>query len=231
MITLHDIRRVLALLILMISTCFVANISTVESRKMSSYYGLAPEPDPGHNKYYWVKSAMEKLQRGCPKRALLKTVDTIVCSMDLDEPVGMENGDILDTDLSASTTYAGYVAHTGRLNKQGAWCASGSDLTPWIQVNFNARVYITGVITERSHYAVNYVSTYSVKYGDSTSSLIYVTTSGGSAQIFTGNSYGDAQASNRFSSVLHAQVLRIYPVTWELEKSLCCLRFEVLGCR
>ena len=66
---------------------------------------------------------------------------------------------------------------------QGAWCASGSDLTPWIQVNFNARVYITGVVTERSYYAVNYVSTYSVKYGDSTSSLMYVTTSGGSAQI------------------------------------------------
>ena len=45
----------------------------------------------------------------------------IVCSVDLDEPLGMDNGDVLDTDLSASTTFADYVAHRGRLNRQGTF--------------------------------------------------------------------------------------------------------------
>ena len=48
-----------------------ANICIVEGCQMSSYYGPLPEPDTGqpYNKYHWVKSAMEKLQNGCPKGA------------------------------------------------------------------------------------------------------------------------------------------------------------------
>ena len=68
---------------------------------------------------------------------------------------------------------------------QGGWCASSSDqdFTPWIQVNFNARVTITGLVTQGMWNFNNRVSTYNVKYGDFASSLTYVTTSSGSVQL------------------------------------------------
>ena len=62
----------------------------------------------------------------------------------------------------------------------GAWCAY--DGLPWIQVNFKVRVYITGLITQIISESY-YVSTFSVKHGDSSSVLTYVTTSTGSVQI------------------------------------------------
>ncbi|XP_033638485.1 lactadherin-like [Asterias rubens] len=202
-----------------------ASNSFVGSRKMSSYYGPVPEPDPGqpYNKYHWVKSAMQKLQSGCLKG----TPSNEVCSLDLGQPLGMENGDILDADLSASTAIDGYPASMGRLNSYGAWCAY--DGLPWIQVNFKVRVYITGLITQIISESY-YVSTFSVKHGDSSSVLTYVTTSTGSVQIFTGKRDGAYQVTNRFSPVLHAQYLRIVPVSWKPEGN-CCMRFEVLGCR
>ncbi|XP_071785307.1 lactadherin-like [Asterias amurensis] len=231
MITFHHINHVLNPLILKISFFLIASNCIAESCQMS-YYGPVPEPDPGqpYNKYYWVKSAMEKLRSGRLKGAIISFLFTHVCSAEFDGPLGMENGDILDSDLSSSTmagTY--YRASQARLNNQGAWCAYLYDLTPWIQVNFKANVSITGLITQGMHNANRHVMTFRVQYGDSTSSLTDVTTSSG-VQLFTGNSDADSHVTNRFSPVLHAQYLRIVPVSW-VSGNKCCMRFEVLGCR
>ncbi|XP_033626037.1 lactadherin-like [Asterias rubens] len=231
MITLHHINHVLNPLILMTSFFWIASNCIAESCQMSSYYGPVPEPDPGqpYNKYYWVKSAMEKLRSGRLKGASLNEV----CSAEFDGPLGIEDGDILDSDLSASTmagTY--YRASQARLNNQvpaPAWCAYDYDPTPWIQVNFKANVSITGLITQGMYNSNRHVITFRVQYGDSPSSLTDVTTSSG-VQLFTGNSDADSHVTNRFSPVLHAQYLRIFPVSW-VKGNKCCMRFEVLGCR
>ena len=56
-------------------------------------------------------------------------------------------------------------------------------LTPWIQVNFNAIVYITGLTTQGYYYGVSLVETYTAKYGNSSSFLSFVSTSSGSVQM------------------------------------------------
>ncbi|XP_033639075.1 lactadherin-like [Asterias rubens] len=196
---------------------------------MSSFYGPVPEPDPGqpYNKYHWVKSAMQKLQSGCLKEVPLEGV----CSMNLSTPLGMENGDILNSDIAASTIGLEYIPSGARLNNEvypPGWCAGSDDSNPLIQVNFKAKIYVTGLTTQGSSNSA-YVKTYKVKYGDSTATLTYVKTSGGSAQLFIGNSDKDSHVTNRFSSMLHARFLRINPVS--KGEFYYCLRFEVLGCR
>ncbi|XP_071796366.1 EGF-like repeat and discoidin I-like domain-containing protein 3 [Asterias amurensis] len=243
----------------------MANICIVESRKMSSYNGPVPKPDPGqpYNKYYWVKSAMEKLQSRCPNESKGDVDDcspnpclndgkctdfvnsftctctgdykgdtcSSICPKEVEIPLGMASGYILDGDIIASSILSAYVASGARLNNPGIWCGGVSDSTPWMRVNFNAKVYITGLITQGWVNEDFYVKTFYIKYGDISSSLTYVTTSGGNMQLFSGNSDDSTQVTNWFSSALHAQYLQIDPVSWEPNGYPCCMKLEVLGCR
>ena len=82
-----------------------------------------------------------------------------------------------------------YSIHRKHVLKQISWCSSllisrrRLMLTPWIQVNFNAIVYITGLTTQGYYYGVSLVETYTAKYGNSSSFLSFVSTSSGSVQM------------------------------------------------
>ncbi|XP_071785279.1 lactadherin-like [Asterias amurensis] len=152
-----------------------------------------------------------------------------ICPIERELPLGMESRVIPDDNIKASSVFS-YVtkASFARLNMEGGWCSLASDSNPWIQVNLNAKVYITGLITQ-GYDSEYYVTTYKVMYGVSTSSLTNVTTSSGSNRLFYGNSAENTQVT-KFSAV-YAQYLRINPVTWNPTGNSCCMRFELIGCR
>ncbi|XP_033625634.1 lactadherin-like [Asterias rubens] len=155
---------------------------------------------------------------------------SVVCPIELWEPLGMESGYIPDANIVASTDYNEWHGATNARpdpqDSQNMWCSEDTDSFPWIQVNLNARVYIAGLIIHSGR--TDYVETYKVKHGYYSSSLTFATTSSGSTQLFS-LSNGYSPFTKEFSSVLHAQYLRIYPVSWAGDH--VCLRFEVIGCR
>ena len=86
----------------------------------------------------------------------------------------MENGEITDAQISASSEYdIDHACVQGRLNfmgnhiKQGAWVASPSDVYPWQQIDLlkhNTR--ITRVATQGRHNHNQWVTKYSLLYAN-----------------------------------------------------------------
>lgn len=59
------------------------------------------------------------------------------------EPLGMESGEILDSDISASTTYFLNYASNARLNNDKFWMPSANDNQQFLQVVNSANFYFT----------------------------------------------------------------------------------------
>ena len=56
-----------------------------------------------------------------------------VCILPL--PLGMSNGQLSNSHVSASTEHARYRAWHGRLDTYGAWCAAMLDNNQWLQID------------------------------------------------------------------------------------------------
>ena len=68
-----------------------------------------------------------------PKIFTLFPVSTSACARPI--PLGMSDGQIPDSSISASTEHAQYPARHGRLDGYGAWCAVAVDTSQWLQVD------------------------------------------------------------------------------------------------
>ena len=67
-----------------------------------------------------------------------------------DDKLGMENGDIPNKNIKASSKYGpNYPAQYARLNgEKGGWFAAQEDNQPWIQADIGYQTYVSGVVTE-----------------------------------------------------------------------------------
>lgn len=70
-------------------------------------------------------------------------------------PLGMESGEIADTQISASSQWdINHAAIQGRLNfqlrgsKRGAWSSRSNDLNQWLQVDLVSFTTVAGVATQ-----------------------------------------------------------------------------------
>ncbi|XP_038066505.1 lactadherin-like [Patiria miniata] len=167
-----------------------------------------------------------------------------VCSDE--EPLGMQDGRIKDEQITASSYYQNKLNHgpaKARLDTQAyasAWCYDRHRETdpdhPWIQVEFNSEVYVTGLVTQARGgdiHNTNHqrVTRYRVTHSRDGQSWDHVTGADSMSEEFTGNSIDqsyDHQVTARFGTVLRTRFLRILPTDW---KGHCSMRFEVLGCQ
>jgi len=78
----------------------------------------------------------------------------------------MENGRIKDTQVTASSDYAGYVAIHARLNKDRGWSTNYNDFNQWIQVSLGSFTNLTGIATQGSLATRQFVTKYQLQYGD-----------------------------------------------------------------
>ena len=63
----------------------------------------------------------------------------------------MENGDIPDENIQASSTYsAAFAAWKGRLNWPTSWYDVSSDIFSWIQADIGYQTSVSGVVTQGS---------------------------------------------------------------------------------
>ena len=91
-------------------------------------------------------------------------------------PLGMENGEIADAQISASSQWGdNRAAIQGRLNfkqfgiKQGGWSARSNDLNQWLQVDLGSFTTVAGVATQgrnSNKMIKQWVTKFKVQYSD-----------------------------------------------------------------
>ena len=90
----------------------------------------------------------------------------------------MENGQIVNSQITASSEYNGaHGASNGRLNfvagggKIGAWSAGTVDVNQWLEVDLLGKPKVTKIQTQGREDCCNqFVKTYTVSYSDTTTS-------------------------------------------------------------
>lgn len=86
----------------------------------------------------------------------------------------MENGKILDGQISASSEHSGSLAAIhGRLHYQGpqgndgAWAASTNDFHQWLQIDLGSQFFkVKGVATQGRQNVMQYVTKYKLQYSN-----------------------------------------------------------------
>ncbi|XP_011663055.2 uncharacterized protein LOC589087 [Strongylocentrotus purpuratus] len=148
--------------------------------------------------------------------------------------LGMEDGQIADSQLSSSTCYdSNHCVDRARLNqvagggKTGAWSAQTNDHSQWIQVDLLSDYKLSGIVIQgRSDYD-QWVTSFRFQYRpDGQSALIDVVDDNGAIVTFTGNSDRDSLVINMLPLPVAARYVRILPQTWTNHISM---RFELLG--
>ncbi|XP_072014719.1 uncharacterized protein [Amphiura filiformis] len=154
-----------------------------------------------------------------------------------DGALGMENGMIKDSQLSASTEEH-YLngARNARLNKIAfAWLPVANDRTPHIQVDFGNRVNITKVATQGQLFydgqlRIETLYTATFHMMSSFDGMTWNTiTDSRKFKIFTGNDDAQSIKEQIFSRPVTLRFLRILPQTCSSDG--CALRFELYGCK
>ncbi|XP_072028746.1 uncharacterized protein [Amphiura filiformis] len=162
-------------------------------------------------------------------------------------PLGLEDGRILDNQLTASTVWpsdGNYKPSNARLNRQtqypsgGSWIAQYNDADQWIQVDLGVLTRVTGVLTQGRPSNLNerfsggasccpqWVENFKVQYSNDGTNWPFVQSANN--QTFVGNTDQNTVVTNLFSTPVEARFIRILPTAWHEHISF---RFEVVGCQ
>ncbi|XP_059241767.1 coagulation factor VIII isoform X3 [Mustela nigripes] len=175
-----------------------------------------------HPTHYSIRSTLRMELMGC---------DLNSCSM----PLGMENKEIADAQITASSylnsMFATWSPSQARLHLQGranAWRPQANNPKEWLQVDFQKTMKVTGVITQgvRSLLTDMYVKEFLIAGSQDGRSWTLVLQNG-QVKAFQGNQDSFTPVVNPLDPPLLTRYLRIYPQSW---KRQIALRLEVLGC-
>ncbi|XP_008308736.1 EGF-like repeat and discoidin I-like domain-containing protein 3 isoform X2 [Cynoglossus semilaevis] len=170
----------------------------------------------------------------CPSPYVGKKCQTRCTSL-----LGMEGGAIMESQISASSVHFGILGlqrwgpELARLNNQGmvnAWTSATHDRTPWIEINLQNKMRLTGIITQGASRMGSSECVRAFKVASSIDGRTYTTyrTDGQRHdKIFVGNTDNDSTKTNRFDPSIVAQYIRILPVVC---RRACTLRMELVGC-
>uniref|UniRef100_S4RJR6 EGF like repeats and discoidin domains 3 n=1 Tax=Petromyzon marinus TaxID=7757 RepID=S4RJR6_PETMA len=161
------------------------------------------------------------------------------CHLRCWSPLGLEGGDIRDDQITASSLLVAvmglqrWLPSLARLNRAGivnAWTPAQRDSQPWIQVNLERRLRVTGVVTQGASRfgSAEYVRTFKLAHsGDGRNWTVYRDAATGRDKVFLGNQDNGSPRSNTLSPPIVASLVRLMPLTC---RRRCTLRMELLGC-
>ena len=78
--------------------------------------------------------------------------------------LGMENGNIQDSQITSSTAWNGLPPEKGRLHGASSWSAGQNDEDQWIQIDLNKILTLTKIATQGRHNYDQWVKSYLVSY-------------------------------------------------------------------
>uniref|UniRef100_A0A8C5DBV0 Lactadherin-like n=1 Tax=Gouania willdenowi TaxID=441366 RepID=A0A8C5DBV0_GOUWI len=153
--------------------------------------------------------------------------------------LGMEGGGIAESQISASSvryTLLGlqrWGPELSRLNNKGlvnAWSAAAHDRNPWIEINLQRKMRMTGIITQGASRigSAEFIKAFKVASSlDGRTYTMYRQEGLGKDLVFMGNVDNDGTKTNLFDPPIIAQYVRIIPVVC---RKACTLRMELVGC-
>ncbi|KAM9816259.1 milk fat globule EGF and factor V/VIII domain containing b isoform X4 [Syngnathus typhle] len=153
--------------------------------------------------------------------------------------LGMEGGGVGESQISASSvryTFLGlqrWGPELARLNNKGlvnAWSPATHDRNPWLEVNLQRKMRITGLVTQGASRvgSAEYIKTFKVASSlDGKTYTLYRSQDQTKDQIFSANVDNDGTKTNVFDPPIIAQYIRIIPVVC---RKACTLRLELVGC-
>ncbi|XP_072738769.1 coagulation factor V isoform X1 [Ciconia boyciana] len=152
-------------------------------------------------------------------------------------PLGMENGEIKNTQITASSVKTSWFntwdPSLARLNQKGkinAWRAKLNNNQQWLQIDLLTIKKITAIATQgvKSISAENFVKTYVILYSDQGSEWkSYTDGSSSVAKVFSGNENSNKHVKHFFNPPILSRFIRIVPRTWYHG---IALRVELYGC-
>uniref|UniRef100_A0A8C4MME7 Coagulation factor V n=1 Tax=Equus asinus TaxID=9793 RepID=A0A8C4MME7_EQUAS len=152
-------------------------------------------------------------------------------------PMGLSTGIIADSQIKASDYMSYWEPKLARLNNGGsynAWITEKlsreSDSKPWIQVDMQREVLLTGIQTQGAkHYLKSYYTTefYVAYSSDQTNWQIFKGNSAKNVMYFDGNSDASTIKENQFDPPIVARYIRISPTRCNNKPAL---RLELQGC-
>ncbi|CAB3983235.1 neurogenic locus notch homolog 2-like [Paramuricea clavata] len=144
----------------------------------------------------------------------------------------MENGDIPDSQLSASSEVnVHHGAVNARLNfrgqgsRVGAWCGH-NDLKQWLEVNFVLQATVTDILTQGRFRHNQWVTKYTVSYSNDGLNFFDYRVNG-VVKVFDGNRNRNGIVSNSLSPVILTKHIRIHPKKYY---GYTCMRVDFRGC-
>ncbi|XP_072041386.1 uncharacterized protein [Amphiura filiformis] len=152
--------------------------------------------------------------------------------------LGVEDGRIIDSQITASTEYDSddiyYGANNARLNRvekkgtSGAWSAKISDGNQWIQAALDVPTWVTGVLIQGRHDHPQYVTQFKVQYSNDGKNWKFVQQLNDHGEVvFDGNADQNTVITNLFPTPVIASYIRVLPTVWNGGISM---RFELIGC-
>ncbi|KAI6191743.1 Coagulation factor 5 8 type and Tyrosine protein kinase domain containing protein, protein [Aphelenchoides bicaudatus] len=156
-----------------------------------------------------------------------------------DKPLGLESGEIKDSQLSASSSFD--VQSVGPQNARirqeigsGAWCPEkqiNGTVHESIQVSFPDEILLTAVETQGRFdegRGAEYASAYMIEYWRNSLGIWQRYKDSSGNEIIPGNSDTKTAVLNTLETGIVANLVRIIPVS-EFTRTVC-LRFELYGC-
>ncbi|XP_028411624.1 coagulation factor VIII-like [Dendronephthya gigantea] len=147
--------------------------------------------------------------------------------------LGMENGDIIDEQITASSEFdTNHQAANGRLNftprngRTGAWSSKYNNLAQWLQVDFQRFTLVTGISTQGRNRHSQFIKGYiisSSEHGKKFQKYLQ----NGTVKEFQGNSDRDSVVNHVLFPHISARFIRIHPTAWHKHISM---RVEFYGC-
>ncbi|KAM6292526.1 coagulation factor V [Porphyrio hochstetteri] len=148
-------------------------------------------------------------------------------------PMGLAGGVVLDSQINASHYVDNWEPKLARLNNSGtynAWSTTMERELPWIQVDFQRQVLLTGIQTQGAKQFLKsmYVQKYSIVYSkDKRKWITFKGDSFPAHKIFEGNSDAYGVKENIIDPPIIARYIRVYPTEAYNRPTL---RMELLGC-
>ncbi|KAI8486346.1 hypothetical protein Bbelb_358450 [Branchiostoma belcheri] len=119
-------------------------------------------------------------------------------------PLGVENGNIRDTQMLTHFAHPGYEPWKGRLNGNGAWWAENSTLVKYLQINFGTERHVTGIKTQG--FEDGWVETFQIETA-TTGGMLFL------PRNFTGNTDNNTVVQNDFNLVIKTRYIKVVNFT------------------
>ncbi|XP_031564686.1 coagulation factor V-like [Actinia tenebrosa] len=150
--------------------------------------------------------------------------------------LGMENYQIKNHQITASSAKSIWTSPSAaRLNNRlkmssfGSWCASATDSSQYLQVDFKTHQTIVAIATQGMAFPDgNWVTSYTLSYScNGTTWFVYG--ENGKRKTFVGNRDSNQIVKHYLATPLITRLVRLNPVTWNKFGEIC-LRMELYGC-